>query len=966
MSFAGRVGSFSSLAVALIVLYGNTNAFAQETTGAIFGHVRSQDGAPLPGVTVIVVNPANGLRLSAVADSSGEYRLLGLPPASYGLEATLQGFRPHRETITVILGQTVMIDIEMQLGAFEDAIEVTASRPLPIDVTSTVIGMTTDVAQLNDRIPVKREVTQVALLAPGTQPGDLRFDGRTPGQDLASVYGASVAENLYVVNGLNITNFREMLGSSRVPFAFLSEIQVKTGGYEAEYGRSTGGVFNMVTRSGSNQVHVDASLYALPEGLQGQQPDTVFAPNSRESTESLEANLSLGGSIVRDRLFYFLFASYEDGETLDYTIVSLPASVVQADNLSVSQPYWGGKVDWNVATGHRLEATFFSDRIDADLTRWQYDPITQDLSDPLGTGANERGGDNGILSYSGMLGQRTLLSLQVGRNEFARTNRSDGDECPVAVDRRSGPPLAIGCWVNLYRGVSSDTREAYRADLDYTVIRHSLRAGGDFEHNVSNDDTSVSGGVGYQFWLNGPRFPALPPATEIVAVAYSTQGGSFDVFSNAAYVQDSWAVSQRLTLNLGLRWERYDNRNGLGETFIETADQWAPRLGLVWDPRGDGRSKVYGSYGVYYLPVASNTNVKAAGALYRTTGWYVLEGGINPDGSPEALGEELAFTVLYDGETPDPREMISDNFEPMSQDEVIVGYEHAVGKAWTLGVRGVARWFNQVIEDYSIQQALTAVYGIPFDEGEFVYRIGNPGSAFDGWYDIDGDGILDRIHLPADALGYPQAKRNYYGLDLTFNRRFADNWALQGSYTWSHLYGNYEGYTNSDVGQSDPGITQTFDTPALLEHSSGNLPNDRRHTAKLFGTYSWPWGLQLGGNLFFSTGRPINSFGLNPTEPATNSYGTVYFYTGGEPRPRGCCGTTDNVWSLDAMARYSFQLGAATMSVRLDLFNAFDNHAVVRVDEDGELSNGEANPTYGEAIEYQTPRRVRLGIGVSF
>ena len=891
MSFSRGPVSSARLAVAVALLCASRFAIAQETTGAIAGRTRSQDGARLPGVTVSVINPANGFRLAAQADASGEFRFLAVPPATYNLEATLDGFRPYRESVDVALGQSVTLDIVMEIGAFEDAIDVTASRP-PIDVTSTVIGLTTDVAKLNDRIPVKREVTQIALLAAGTQPGDVRFDGRTPGQNLASVYGASVAENLYVVNGLDVTNFREMLGSTRVPFAFLAEVQIKTGGYEAEYGRSTGGVFNMATRTGGNELHADASLYLLPESLQSQPPDSAFAPNSREKAESLEGNISLGGPIVRDRLFYFLSANYEDAETLDYIVGSSGAAHV--DNLRLSQPYWGGKVDWNLAAGHRLEGTFLSDRVDVDVTRWQYLPGTQDLGDPLGNGVSERGGDNGILRYSGMFSQRALLSLQAGRNEFARTDTSDGDECPVALDRRSGPPLAIGCWVNIYRANANDTREAYRADFDYILGRHGLRAGVDYESNTSADDSSFSGGVAYQYYLNGPRFPELPPATELAAASYFTQGGSFDVFSNAAYLQDSWTVSQRVTLNLGLRWERYDNRNGLGETFIETADQWAPRIGFVWDPSGDARSKVYGSFGRYYLPIASNTNVKVAGAVYRTLGWYVLDGGVNADGSPEALGEELAFSVLYDGETPDPREVISDNFEPMSQDEVIVGFEQVVGKSWTLGVRGVARRFNQVIEDYSIQHALESVYGIPFDEGDFVFRIGNPGSAFDGWYDLDGDGTLDRIHLSAAALGYPKAERNYYGVDLTFSRRFATNWALQGSYTWSHLYGNYEGYTNSDVGQSDPGITQTFDTPGLLENASGNLPNDRRHTAKVFGSYAWPWGLQLGGDFFFSTGRPINSFGLHPTDAATRSYGNVAFFTGGEPRPRGCCGATSS------------------------------------------------------------------------
>ena len=134
----------------------------------------------------------------------------------------------------------------------------------------------------------------------------------------------------------------------------------------------------------------------------------------------------------------------------------------------------------------------------------------------------------------------------------------------------------------------------------------------------------------------------------------------------------------------------------------------------------------------------------------------MLDGGINPDGSPEALGEELTFTVLYDGETPDPREMISDTFEPMSQDEVIVGYERTLGETWSVGVRGVARRFDQVIEDYSIQQALGVGVRHPLRGCELVYRIGNPGSDFDGWYDLDGDGVLDRVHLPPRRSATPR------------------------------------------------------------------------------------------------------------------------------------------------------------------------------------------------------------------
>ncbi len=962
-----RRGYFGAMAVLALSIGVSLNwspaALAQETTGAVFGLVRSEDGLPLPGATVTIADPENGLRMEAVTDTGGEYRFLALPPATYNLEIAMDSFRTHRQILAVALGQTVRSNIELRLGPFTDSIEVTAAAIPLVDVTSTVVGMTVNVDELTDKVPVEREATQVLLLAPGTVPGDSSFDGRTPGQRLASVSGASVAENLYIVNGLNMTNFREMLGSSKVPFAFLDEVQVKTGGYEAEFGRSTGGVVNMVTHSGSNTLHGAASVYFQPEGLQGTEPDTVFVANSRDRLQTLEGNVSVGGAVVKDRMFYFLFADYEGTDQTNY-YATPSVHIPLTDHLESSQPYWGGKIDWTPSPGQRFEGTFLSDRTDVNFTRWQYDPVSQSLGDSRGSGVSKRGGNNFILRYSGALGERALLSLQTGRNEFARTDRSDGDECPAALDRRSGRIVPVGCFVNVYRGTAADTRQAYRADLDYILGGHALRAGIDYEQNVSEDDTSYSGGVGYQFYRNGTRFPALSPATEVVFVAHFSQGGSFDVLSNAAYVQDSWAVSRRLTLNLGLRWERYDNRNGLGETFIRTANQYAPRVGAVWDPAGDGRSKVHASYGVYHLPIASNTNIRAAGAVYRTNAWYVLQGGIKPDGSPEGLGEELQLSVLSDGETPDPRELISDNFKPMSQDELIAGYERTLGDAWSVGVRGVARKFNQVIEDYSINQGLRAVYGLA--PVALVYRIGNPGSSFDGWYDIDGDGVLDRIHLPADTLGYPKAERKYFALELTFSRRFANNWMLQGSYVWSHLYGNYEGYTNSDVGQSDPGLTVTFDVPGLLEHARGDLPNDRRHAFKAFGAYAWPVGFQLGGNLFYYTGRPINSFGLHPTDADSRSYGAISFYTNGEPRPRGCCGRTDDVWGLDVMARYDFRLANLGLSLRLDVFNVFDTHAITGVDEGAEDATGAASPTYRQPIDHQTPRRVRLGIGARF
>ena len=115
---------------------------------------------------------------------------------------------------------------------------------------------------------------------------------------------------------------------------------------------------------------------------------------------------------------------------------------------------------------------------------------------------------------------------------------------------------------------------------------------------------------------------------------HQVEDGTYEAGSRAAYVQDSWAVTRNLTVNFGVRWEGYDNTNAEGETFLEIADQFAPRLGIAWDVRGDGSAKLYGSLGVYHLPMSTRASINLGSSDYEDEGWYVLEGGINPDGSP--------------------------------------------------------------------------------------------------------------------------------------------------------------------------------------------------------------------------------------------------------------------------------------------------------------------------------------------
>jgi hypothetical protein len=958
-------------------------ASGQETTGAVIGTVRSQDQLALPGVTVQVIDALRGLERTVMSGRDGSFRIVALPPSEYELTATMPAFQTVKRPVRVALGSTVTSDIEMQVGAVTDVIEVTAERP-QVDPTSTVTGLTVVADDLNARVPVQREITQVALLAPGTAPAPRYYEQAgstalyTPGQGFASFSGASIGENSFQVNGLNITNFRNGLGSSFVPMVFVQEVQVKTGGYEAEFGRSTGGVVNLVTKSGSNTLRGGLSAFFEPEALQEQEPDTFWFNNQDETRQELEANASIGGPIVRDSLFFFAFARYSDTAVRD-------VYGGHTDLHETSAPYWGAKLDWNLTANHRLEGTYFSDQVDVHMVRSNYDPETRQILDPWATGVRIRGGDNVVLRYTGVLRDNLLLAAQAGRNDFDRTLSSDGDECPRAWDDRPELGEYVGCWAWNGRRQNQDTRNAYRLDMDWHLGNHSLRAGVDYELNEALSVEEYSGGVAYTYVLNGweggdPEdfeFPELPWDQELVWVEHYRHGGVYETNSNAAYVQDSWMPRPHLTVNLGLRWERYENKNPLGETFIETNDQWAPRLGVIWDPSGQGRSKLFASYGVYHLPVPAATNILHAGGYHYDEAWYIFDGVINPDGSPSSVGEELRSIVWADGETPDPRATIAENFDPMAQNEVILGYERMLGDTWSVGIRGVGRWFDQVIEDYSIDQGLWNAYGVEclnpdlLDTDQYCYgegwRLGNPGRDFEGWFDLDRDGVLDPVYIPADTLGYPEAERDHFAVELTVNRRFADGWMLRGAYTWSHTYGNYGGTINDDTGSLSPGMSEAFDTPGMMDHSSGNLPQDRRHNIKIFGAYRWNFGLQVGANAFFQNGQPFNSFGRHPTDPWARAWGNSSFFTGGEPRPRGCCGTVGNSWSLDLMLGYGRTTAGIDWDVRLDVFNVFNTHGVLWADHYAEdTGDGEPNELYGETLYYQTPRSVRFGLRLSF
>jgi hypothetical protein len=261
-------------------------------------------------------------------------------------------------------------------------------------------------------LPVERNIESVALMAPGTVPGIVAFgDDKT----LVSFGGASVAENVYYIDGLNVTDFRNGLGGSSVPFEFYEEFQIKTGGYSAEFGRSTGGVLNAVTKRGGNEFEFGAVAYYEPEWAQGTSPDTMrpdgsfYDYNSNNSRSDTTVDLYISGPIIRDRLFFY--ALYEPrNSTEKYNLRGSADTLIER---RIDDNFWGGNLTWNITDNHSLSYTAFTDKREIDQQNFGFEFDGETQGDVMGIATNHRGGSNFIVRYEGR--QIALMVMRSAR-----------------------------------------------------------------------------------------------------------------------------------------------------------------------------------------------------------------------------------------------------------------------------------------------------------------------------------------------------------------------------------------------------------------------------------------------------------------------------------------------------------------------------------------------------------------------
>jgi len=918
--------SLTGLAVGALAV--SAPAVAQDyTSGSVGGTVTDEAGAPISGATVTLTSNDQGFTRTTTTGASGTFRFVSLPVGSYTVNVASEGKDAFTANdVRVVASQTA--DLTIGLTTTGNEIVVTAAT-IQAPFTGTTSGVSVDLEELTQRVPIGRDITNVMLLAPGTSRGESIFGGKSA--NFVSINGSSVAENAYYINGLNITNFDNYLGGANVPFDFYKSVEVKSGGYPAEFGRATGGIINAVSKSGGNEFEAAIHLNWAPNWLRADNVDLLtcesdsdcipYTNRHYDRNDSYSAIIEASGPIVKDRLFIYGLLEMRHAETL--TVARTSELAVKRES---NDPFWAVKVDAFPLDDHHLELTVFDTRNSETQSNLSYqeDSIGVPIIGPSQvTFDNNTGGVNYVAKYTGRFTDFLTVSAAYGRmrDRFDLTpvdanagtfylNNSSG----VTVNGVENGGLGTGQTESIIDFPYKTEREFYRADADlfFNLFGdHHVRFGVDQENNTLQHIAYTPGeelqcATGYiteAACTEGPasgagvRFILLPPTAAGVGrvqLEYYNSGGNYDATNRAFYIEDEWQPLDRLTLNLGLRRDDFKLDKADGTTLVNLKENYAPRLGLTYDLWPDRSGKIKAFWGQYFLPVASNSSFRQASPeLYFRERWTY--NGFNADGLP-ILGTQLTnfssyqgtcpfgltpgssggnCSVTGDGTIPDTSVAIAHNLKATRETEWIVGYEHKLGD-WTASIAYTHRNLDISAEDMAIDRAVlnycedNGIDGCSETWTGFnQYVIANPGQ--DVVVNLRGLDEREVTFTAEDlaAIGFEAAKRTYDAVEVQLQRPWDGKWSASFNYTWSESKGNSEGFVQSEQQQDDSGITVDFDQPGFLEGAYGLLPNHRRHRFKAWGAYAITDDFILGSNVAVESPRPLNCIGFHPVDPAT-------------------------------------------------------------------------------------------------
>ena len=954
-----------------ILIAAATSVFASlalaQTTGDIVGSIRDDSGGALPGVTVEARSPSfQGVR-TAVTDSTGAYRLILLPPGTYKVTAVLQGFARAEQTVVVSLSKTSTSDFHLNPATTAEVL-VTGQAPL-VDEQSTTVGTNIVQRQINS-LPTGRSYTSVAQISTGvsTQTTNTANFANT-----MVVNGSTGLENGFVIDGVVTNGVEYGAQGKELNYEFVQEVEVKTGGYQAEYGRSTGGIINVITKSGGNEFHGDAFVYYSNDSLQAsnKHPEDSELFSFISGYNRLDYGFDLGGYAVKDHLWFF--GAYDRVQnTTKQTLTDGPNAGLPADTDS-TRNLGSAKLTWMINASHSVVGSYFQDpRDDTGAVNDGAHPVNGPYTSFIGL--QQFGGSDYSLRYSGLFGSNFSVTAQ-GALHHEKNNVNPG--LPGGDDIQY-----VNTLTNLQEGgfgLIQDkefTRWLGGVGATWYFKMNEVKVGVEYLEDQADVVKRMSGGQQVTI-LPNPGNPSQPvyshfywtiptaslpdnvPTSQLNATPYQR------VYS--FYLQDTIALMSNLTVNLGIRYDNQQIYSGDGTRQVNLTQGWAPRVGFTWDPTGDNRSKVFGSFGYFYEQVPMDLVIRSYSSERQPTIYNFDPTSIVPDVEAATIaGDDNAARQGGGKILGGFNDLTDEGVQGQYLREGIFGIEREVCPSWAVSARFVYRDLPRVLEDYLCS-----------NEGD--YCIGNPTHGrMANLFSLDY----------ATQFPTPAAKRIYKGYQFEVQKRFTNNFTMLASYVYATLQGNYDGlfapYTQPR-GTADPNISALYDYYDFFTSgpvvngvaqpvtASGNLSNDRRSIAKLSGVYVAPFNLSVGLAFYYQTGIPISRIGFS------NAYTRPEFFL----ERRGSEGRTQSNYDVDLHLGYPLVLGPVQLTFLADIFNLFNNQRIIAVDQRYNLSEfsnpsyvcgsdpgssdeAACNPTYGQAIARTLPTSVRFALKLGF
>lgn len=970
-------------------------AHAVTITGGLHGK------APV-GASVEVRSSSTGYSKTIEVGKDGTYNLSLLMPGSYEVRVFADGRAIGNYTVGVIpnVSSVVPTPAIMTLGT----VNVTAA-PIdyntlvnPIDVTTPQLTSNYSDTLLHDLPTTRNSIYNIALLNSAVRASSIQ------GTVMPQIGGSSPSENRFYYNDFDTSYDVNGNGAVTVPQEAIANTQLLTGSASLGLSSTTGGTMLATVKQGSNEFHggYAANFWFPTSRVLGPRFKDAFTIDGKlyslyQSPNRHQGNLQnfvwLSGPIVRNKLFFYALVGRDlPSTTTSYTSTTKTATTSASRSALLN-------LTWDITDNQSLDILgqkqwYPSSTLEYNLAT-PYAP-----SSVIENSANwsTLGGVQKFLiaNYGWHVTNDLTFKLMAGYMRFNWIGADSGSGVPWVQSYDA----LTGVTSQLSGGASDDyepasyyyAKRGLQSSLSWRIGNHDVNLGLNYYKNTYHyqPQTNPNGvWIEYLNYAPGTCFftGGCVPANGNIALSwFYSSGGTYFATQKSFDLYDLWQIAPDWVISYGARLDRMENDSQDGTPYLKM-HVVSPRVGFAWDVHGDSSLKIAGNIGKYTLPMPSNLSYTVASAQTYTTATYTYD-SVDPNTHAPVDPSMVGSQVVYNnGQLPNLASLASRNIQNTYQYEYQIYAQQRLSPAWSLLAKADAHILKEAVDQTCDNTGVITDYVRAHGYPDYAGLAGgciefNPGRAIVLADDLANNGGLEEITIPNSYLQMPRAKRRFY--DITFTLAHARTptqpYYLSLSYTWTHLYGNWDGYTNLSQNNSPnvaptPGQSGNYTFRQFSDGTYGDLAGDVRHQLLLSGYYYWRSGIHVGSVLTAHTGAPFSCLGVYPDQNSLlSTYGAVTHYCGtGQLVPEGSTWRAPFYWQLDFSIGYDHQFSRDQgISVDFTVTNVTNRQQVLtkQMASNGNTfnSNGQPEPSeyYMSPTSLQYPRAAYLFVRYHF